>query len=109
MTDTIGEILTLVERHHWRIFPSLIDGNRKQPAIKDWPNAASRDPDQIRAWFTRRELIPSLVTGPRNGIVVLDVDVGTDRGGRRYSGFDSLATIFHWTEAPPVPCVHTRR
>lgn len=105
--ETLDSVLALVATTSWRIFPSV----NKQPAIKDWPNACSRDPAVIHSWWERwPDASPSLVTGPRNGIVVLDIDVGVDRlTGLAYSGFDSLETVFHWTTMPNTPCVHTRR
>jgi putative DNA primase/helicase len=98
----------------WRIFPTKLvhqpNGKiTKQPAIKDWPNACSCDPGQIRKWWRQwPDAVISIVTGPRNGIIVLDVDVGIDKGGRAYTGFDALEEVLRWWAVPPVPCVHTR-
>jgi hypothetical protein len=112
----LDSTLELVERTGWRIFPSVLtqqqDGRiDKHPGIRDWPNACSRDPKVIAEWWARwPDASPSLVTGPRNGIVVLDIDVGTNpRTGQPYSGFDSLEVHFKWTDTPITPCVHTRR
>lgn len=97
----------------WRIFPTLLikESNgkvRKQPAIRDWPNTCSRDHEQIREWWKRWPgAIPSIVTGPRNGIVILDLDIGTDSKGRPYSGFDGLEALGKGA-LPPTPIVHTR-
>lgn len=106
MPATLDSTLALIAETGWRIFPSV----NKFPAIKDWPNACSRDPDQIHQWWRRwPDARPSLVTGPRNGIVVLDIDVGTDKDGQPYSGFPALEDVFHWHETPETPCVHTPR
>lgn len=107
----LDAILAFVEEHGWRIFPSLIIGKRKQPIIKNWQNACSRDPRQITVWWREYpDAIPSLVTGPRNGIVILDVDRDTDpETGLEYDGWDSIEKIFKWDTVPETPCVHTRR
>lgn len=53
------------------IFPVL----DKKPLIKDWPNAATCDETQIRAWWTRWPGASiGLVTGVRSGLYVVDVD-----------------------------------
>ncbi len=64
----------------WKIFPQ--DRN-KRPCIKDWPNQASDDPEQIRTWgkqFPKANF--AVVTGKRSGIIVLDVDVKNDLPGK---------------------------
>lgn len=116
MTSILDNTLELVAKTGWRIFPSVLtqreDGRiDKHPGIKDWPNQCSRDPAIIRQWWAKwPDASPSLVTGPRNGIVVLDIDVGTDpKTNSPYSGFESLEEVFHWYDAPQTPCVHTRR
>ena len=106
MSAPLDKIYALVATTGWRIFPSV----NKFPAIKDWPNACSRDLAVIGQWWTFwPNASPSLVTGPRNGIVVLDVDVGVDKAGQAYSGFPALEDVFHWHETPETPCVHTPR
>jgi hypothetical protein len=106
MSETLDATIALVESTGWRIFPS----RNKYPAIKNWPNLCSRDPDVIRGWWRQwPDASPSLVTGPRNGIVVLDIDVGTDKNGQPYNGWDSVETVFHWDEAPNTPHVITKR
>jgi hypothetical protein len=52
------------------IFPVLAD---KVPLLRDWPNAASCDPEQIKRWDWRDRYI-GVVTGPRSGLAVLDTD-----------------------------------
>ncbi len=54
----------------------------KRPVLKDWPNRASRDPEQIREWFGPYR--PGMLTGERNGIVVVDVDDGIEELRRLY-------------------------
>jgi hypothetical protein len=104
--EILASTLDLVERMGWRIFPSV----GKIPAIKDWPNQCSRDPAVIQGWWERwPSAVPSLVTGPRNGVVVLDVDVGVDRTGKPYNGWDSLETVFRWHTAIDTPHVTTKR
>ncbi|THJ44737.1 bifunctional DNA primase/polymerase [Candidatus Frankia alpina] len=52
----------------------------KQPLVRDWPSVASTSPGQIRAWWERwPDANVGIVTGPRSGLGVLDLDV--DKGG----------------------------
>ena len=56
--------------HGLRILPVRARG--KQPCLKDWPNAAGTDPDQITAWFDRW---PNGNYGICTaGLVVVDID-----------------------------------
>lgn len=53
----------------------------KVPLVPDWPTAASLDHDQLRAWWARWPAANvGIVTGPRSGLAVLDVD--PRNGGR---------------------------
>jgi KaiC/GvpD/RAD55 family RecA-like ATPase len=48
----------------------------KHPRVKDWVNAGTCDPDQIRDWWRKwPQANVGVVTGVTSGIVVLDVDV----------------------------------
>ena len=53
----------------------------KQPYVKDWPNAGTKDPAVIAAWAPRwPDFLPALACG-RNNLLVVDQDrhkVGTD-------------------------------
>jgi hypothetical protein len=64
----------------------------KTPRVKEWPAAATRDPDQIRAWWRKwPDSIPGLPTGSRNGLAVLDLDRKHGKDGvaaLRSLGFD---------------------
>ncbi len=63
----------------WKLFPQ--DRN-KHPCIKNWPNQATDDPDQLRDWakkFPKANF--AVVTGQHSGIIVLDVDVKNDLPG----------------------------
>ena len=56
----------------WKVFPVGAD---KKPLIKDWPNAATDDQGQIRAWWERwPEAGIGLVCGQRSGVYVVDID-----------------------------------
>lgn len=63
----------------WPVFPVV--PRSKLPKIKDWPDTATTDPEQISRWW---RATPSanvgIVTGGRSGLVVVDVDPG--RGGQ---------------------------
>lgn len=60
----------------WAVVP--LSG--KIPIIKDWTNAASTDPDQIRSWWVQNPTANvGIATGARSRLFVLDVD--PDKGG----------------------------
>lgn len=66
------------------LFPvQIIQGQKQQPLIKDWPNLASSNPAQVGAWWrTHPDAIPGLPTGARSGIDGLDIDVKNGKDGR---------------------------
>ena len=65
----------------WPVFPC---NAHKQPLLKDWPNTASIDPEQITAWWTRWPYaLIGMPTGERTCIVVLDIDRKHGRNGVR--------------------------
>lgn len=51
----------------------------KQPAVNDWPNKATTDPDQVQAWFANNNWNLGLAMGRWNGgdtyLVAIDLDV----------------------------------
>lgn len=56
------------------------------PPITEWPDLATTDPDQIKAWWRKhRRAAVGLVTGERSGIAVLDLD--------RKNGKDGVAAL----------------
>jgi hypothetical protein len=97
----------LVYAWRWPVFPTRLvrrpDGKfDKIPCIKDWPNRASCDPAQIKAWWGRwPDAVISIPTGERTGVVILDVDVRDDR-----NGFDTLADLGK-SILPETPISHT--
>lgn len=56
----------------WRVFP-IRPGAKKPPAVKDWENRATTDPDRIRRCWAHAAYNIGIATGP-SGLVVLDVD-----------------------------------
>ena len=59
----------------WPVVP--LEG--KVPWVRSWVTAASTDPATIRGWWrSRGDSNVGLVTGPRAGFWVLDVDAGRD-------------------------------
>ncbi len=73
----------------WAVFP-LVPGT-KRPAIREWEQRASTDPDRIRrCWYEARFGI-GIATGP-SGLVVLDLDpAATDDGPDGAAGLTTLA------------------
>jgi hypothetical protein len=84
----------------WPIFPV----REKRPLTSHGRTDASRDPDQIRDWFSRwPDAEPALATGQDAGIVALDVDISP-----KVYGPDSLAALGVVTH-PETPTSHTPR
>lgn len=73
--------LKLAERGFY-VFP-VVEGS-KLPAIKDWPNAATRDPEQIAKWWETRDYNIGISTsryGDHQALVTIDVDNKGDKHG----------------------------
>lgn len=61
----------------------------KHPTLSGWPERTSRDPAQIRAWFSNgRPTNLGVATGPRSGVFVVDVDG---------------AAALEWIRSKPMP------
>ena len=72
--------------HGYAVFPCAPRG--KQPITANGCKDATRDPEQIRAWWQRTPAANiGIATGKPSGIVVLDVDEDEDKG---ISGGESL-------------------
>ncbi|WP_054564678.1 bifunctional DNA primase/polymerase [Frankia sp. R43] len=72
-------------RLDWPVVP--LEPRGKRPILPDWTNTASTDPDVIRRWWARRpDANVGIVTGPRSGLAVLDLDP-------RSGGAESLAEL----------------
>jgi len=57
----------------WPVLP--VQPRGKRPILRDWPAAASTDPATIRAWWEQwPDANVGVVTGPRSGLAVLDID-----------------------------------
>jgi hypothetical protein len=79
----------------WRCVP-VAD---KRPLLKAWPEAASADREQWRAWLHRWPRAGlALATGPSSGVLVLDVDAPS---GGRADGFAALDRLT--AELGPLP------
>lgn len=64
----------------WRVFP--VEQKGKKPLIKDWPNAASTDNQQIRVWWAKwPQANIGLACGPGSGVFVVDIDVSGEKQG----------------------------
>ena len=61
-----------------------ISPGKKHPPIPGWQDAATTDPDTITNWWTGlyRDHGVGIVTGPRSGVWVLDIDVSDGKPGR---------------------------
>lgn len=57
----------------WRVFP--VGQKSKIPALKNWPEKSTVDPEQINKWFSNGSgYNVGIATGERSGIFALDVD-----------------------------------
>ncbi|WGF89892.1 bifunctional DNA primase/polymerase [Marinivivus vitaminiproducens] len=84
----------------WHVYPTVI--GRRKPAIRDWPNAATIKPEQIKAWWGRWPDANVGVSTKKSRLIGIDLD------GER--GADSA---HDWMEEygplPACPSVTTRR
>lgn len=62
----------------WCVFP-LPEGG-KAATLKDWPKLASKDPEQIRKWWTKTPRA-NIAGIPPGGYFVFDVDAGEGKRG----------------------------
>lgn len=69
MTSVLAAALWYA-RCEWPVLP--LQG--KIARLPDWPHAASTDPAQLNRWFSQPGRNVGVVTGPRSGLLVLDVD-----------------------------------
>src|SRR3981081_55957 len=74
----------------WHVFP-LAPGTKRQPAVKDWENRATTDPDRIRRCWTADRWNIGVATGP-SGLVVVDLDIPKD-GDTGPDGATALAAV----------------
>lgn len=96
----------------FHIFP--LHTYSKVPAITDWENRASRDPDRIRAWWTRGPALNVAVACGPSRLLVLDLDAASRHAETELrtarEGRDSLAALaVRHRQSIPVPtfCVAT--
>jgi hypothetical protein len=94
--------LEYIEKYGWPVFPVSWDG-QKIPKIKDWPNAATTDSAQIRAWWQKwPQAFVGLACG-KAGFVVVDIDCKKDDA----NGFHTLADDYCLYDMPETPQVFT--
>lgn len=66
----------------WPCYP--VERGGKRPLLREWPTAASTDPEQLIAWWTRwPDANLAIVTGGRSAVVGIDLD-DDDVGGDAY-------------------------
>jgi hypothetical protein len=87
----------------WHVFP-LAPTTKRQPAVKDWENRATTDPDRIRRCWTADRWNIGVATGP-SGLVVVDLDMPKD-GDTGPDGPTALATLAA-ERGGPVPNTFT--
>jgi hypothetical protein len=69
-------------KHGFHVFPC--EANGKKPVINDFPNRATRDPEQIERWFRGNDYNIGISTtrfGDDHALVVIDVDNKNGKDG----------------------------
>ncbi|NIJ14310.1 hypothetical protein FHU38_004654 [Saccharomonospora amisosensis] len=87
----------------WPVFP-LRPGTKRQPAVKDWENRATRDPGRIRRCWSADRYNIGVATGPAR-LVVVDLDAPKD-GQDGPDGADALAELAA-ERGGPLPATFT--
>ena len=95
----IEHALTYASRG-WHVFP--VRPNAKEPLTPSGHHDATVDVDTIRAWWERWPDANIGVASKPSGLVVLDVDVAGDRGGR-----ESLKALSGEMELPDTAVART--
>ncbi|MBZ9755270.1 bifunctional DNA primase/polymerase [Mesorhizobium sp. ESP6-5] len=94
-----NEAIKLAETFGFRILPVASPrmggpAAGKRPLIPAWQQAATTDPVQIGAWFSRWPIANiGIATGAQSGVVVLDVD-------HKNGGMESLERLRQEIELP---------
>jgi hypothetical protein len=96
--DETGLAQNLARNCGYYCFPC---GDDKRPTLKDWPNRASADPNDIaNLWRDHPGPLVGIVTGERSGFDVLDLDAKHD---------EARAWFYENRERlPPTRCFKTR-
>ena len=73
MTETLPTALEYAAKG-WRVIP--IRPGEKRPALNNWTQTASSNPDLITEWFEGpyKDHGIGIATGPESGIFVLDIE-----------------------------------
>ncbi|WP_226363900.1 bifunctional DNA primase/polymerase [Pseudonocardia abyssalis] len=105
----LGAAAARAARNGWRVFPAVPRG--KVPAIADWENAATTDPDQITAWWRAMPWNVAVSTG-RSGLLVIDLDARQGASVRSRSastrdGYDMLRRLAAAAGEPPPTDTYT--
>ncbi len=82
MTSSQSEFAVLLAQNGFHIFPC--GPNDKLPAIKDYPNKATTDPKQIKAWWNGTPHNIGISTthyGTNEALIVVDVDLKHGKRG----------------------------
>lgn len=89
-----------------RVMPFRFVGSLKRPSMRNWPERATMDRDEILHWWNEngpyRRSHCGLLTGSESGFWVLDIDVKHER-----NGFETLARLEE--QHGPLPRTFTVR
>jgi hypothetical protein len=87
---TLKRALALAARGFW-ILP--VRYGDKRPAVKDWPNVATRDPDQITEWFESERRNIGIYAGKFKDRKMVVIDVDNKNGKDGNASLDNLQLI----------------
>ncbi len=95
------EPLTRYISRGYPLLPWVVIDERKVPLIKDWPNKASCDPEQIRVWSrTWPGCNWGALAGEKSGFVVVDVDNKNGKHGGLTLAFFLAQYGLDWLNTP---------
>ena len=81
-TDMIDAAITYADKG-WHVLP--VCQHTKRPLLTDWPNHATTDDRTIVRWWLKKYSTAGIgvLTGPRSGFFVVDIDVKQDTNGNQ--------------------------
>src|SRR5690348_155789 len=70
---SLGDAALAYAEHGWFVFP--VRPRSKVPAIDNWDENSTRDPEQIRRWWTANPDYNIALHAGRSGTIIFDADI----------------------------------